>query len=125
MIRRPPRSTQSRSSAASDVYKRQTWGKPKPTLHHSPKIRNNISEQVRSDNYVKPFRVFHNPHRHSIDEIKLRFYIWIACGDFSEDLTPEAVNVRHGIHLVDARYVSLPSCSQVKRVLHHAFCPLS
>eukprot|EP01017_Pseudomicrothorax_dubius_P014970 TRINITY_DN17451_c0_g1_i3.p1 TRINITY_DN17451_c0_g1~~TRINITY_DN17451_c0_g1_i3.p1 ORF type:complete len:102 (-),score=21.24 TRINITY_DN17451_c0_g1_i3:38-343(-) len=29
MIRRPPRSTQSRSSAASDVYKRQTqstWG---------------------------------------------------------------------------------------------------
>src|SRR5450756_956317 len=26
MIRRPPRSTQSRSSAASDVYKRQVWG---------------------------------------------------------------------------------------------------
>src|SRR5450756_2975642 len=26
MIRRPPRSTQSRSSAASDVYKRQTYG---------------------------------------------------------------------------------------------------
>ena len=25
MIRRPPRSTQSRSSAASDVYKRQGW----------------------------------------------------------------------------------------------------
>eukprot|EP00657_Telonema_sp_P-1_P005503 TRINITY_DN2290_c0_g1_i3.p3 TRINITY_DN2290_c0_g1~~TRINITY_DN2290_c0_g1_i3.p3 ORF type:complete len:134 (+),score=21.42 TRINITY_DN2290_c0_g1_i3:65-466(+) len=25
MIRRPPRSTQSRSSAASDVYKRQVW----------------------------------------------------------------------------------------------------
>eukprot|EP00657_Telonema_sp_P-1_P012312 TRINITY_DN8812_c0_g1_i3.p1 TRINITY_DN8812_c0_g1~~TRINITY_DN8812_c0_g1_i3.p1 ORF type:complete len:117 (+),score=9.43 TRINITY_DN8812_c0_g1_i3:127-477(+) len=27
MIRRPPRSTQSRSSAASDVYKRQGYGK--------------------------------------------------------------------------------------------------
>src|SRR5450756_2956373 len=27
MIRRPPRSTQSRSSAASDVYKRQEFGK--------------------------------------------------------------------------------------------------
>src|SRR5450756_563435 len=27
MIRRPPRSTQSRSSAASDVYKRQVWGR--------------------------------------------------------------------------------------------------
>src|SRR5665809_158240 len=26
MIRRPPRSTQSRSSAASDVYKRQVYG---------------------------------------------------------------------------------------------------
>ena len=29
MIRRPPRSTQSRSSAASDVYKRQPKKKPK------------------------------------------------------------------------------------------------
>src|SRR5450756_3215403 len=28
MIRRPPRSTQSRSSAASDVYKRQVDGSP-------------------------------------------------------------------------------------------------
>src|SRR5450756_1149603 len=28
MIRRPPRSTQSRSSAASDVYKRQPWEGP-------------------------------------------------------------------------------------------------
>ena len=28
MIRRPPRSTQSRSSAASDVYKRQAYGLP-------------------------------------------------------------------------------------------------
>src|SRR5450756_2091810 len=28
MIRRPPRSTQSRSSAASDVYKRQVWAQP-------------------------------------------------------------------------------------------------
>mgnify|MGYP007112059935 CR=1 FL=1 len=28
MIRRPPRSTQSRSSAASDVYKRQAFDEP-------------------------------------------------------------------------------------------------
>ena len=28
MIRRPPRSTLDRSSAASDVYKRQIWGDP-------------------------------------------------------------------------------------------------
>eukprot|EP01016_Furgasonia_blochmanni_P012080 TRINITY_DN1572_c0_g1_i1.p3 TRINITY_DN1572_c0_g1~~TRINITY_DN1572_c0_g1_i1.p3 ORF type:complete len:111 (-),score=3.24 TRINITY_DN1572_c0_g1_i1:185-517(-) len=33
MIRRPPRSTQSRSSAASDVYKRQTLDTTRNTLH--------------------------------------------------------------------------------------------
>ena len=31
MIRRPPRSTLDRSSAASDVYKRQTCGRPRPS----------------------------------------------------------------------------------------------
>ena len=36
MIRRPPRSTQSRSSAASDVYKRQTGHRnPEARPHHS------------------------------------------------------------------------------------------
>src|SRR5450756_2996545 len=35
MIRRPPRSTQSRSSAASDVYKRQIQrGRPAPAHRH-------------------------------------------------------------------------------------------
>src|SRR5664280_2907954 len=34
MIRRPPRSTLSSSSAASDVYKRQVW-KPAPNLRTS------------------------------------------------------------------------------------------
>ena len=32
MIRRPPRSTLDRSSAASDVYKRQAWGGMQGTL---------------------------------------------------------------------------------------------
>src|SRR5450756_1492287 len=36
MIRRPPRSTQSRSSAASDVYKRQGLFRGHPTLSHVP-----------------------------------------------------------------------------------------
>src|SRR5450756_1343908 len=39
MIRLPPRSTQSRSSAASDVYKRQAYGMPSEGLvlfHYSP-----------------------------------------------------------------------------------------
>src|SRR5450756_2343858 len=36
MIRRPPRSTQSRSSAASDVYKRQDQGLDSRIGHHTP-----------------------------------------------------------------------------------------
>ena len=35
MIRRPPRSTQSRSSAASDVYKRQMYGSTRALLPHA------------------------------------------------------------------------------------------
>src|SRR5450756_3253078 len=42
MIRRPPRSTQSRSSAASDVYKRQiyTFGNEKQKQQYLPRIAN-------------------------------------------------------------------------------------
>ena len=36
MIRRPPRSTLSSSSAASDVYKRQTYGKGAPSPVYNP-----------------------------------------------------------------------------------------
>ena len=36
MIRRPPRSTQSRSSAASDVYKRQRLGYTKEKVGYTP-----------------------------------------------------------------------------------------
>ena len=36
MIRRPPRSTQSRSSAASDVYKRQLFGRRPPQSNYPP-----------------------------------------------------------------------------------------
>eukprot|EP00657_Telonema_sp_P-1_P008143 TRINITY_DN28794_c0_g1_i1.p2 TRINITY_DN28794_c0_g1~~TRINITY_DN28794_c0_g1_i1.p2 ORF type:complete len:115 (-),score=36.01 TRINITY_DN28794_c0_g1_i1:282-626(-) len=41
MIRRPPRSTQSRSSAASDVYKRQQRERPEPRnlIEHQHKRR--------------------------------------------------------------------------------------
>src|SRR5664280_3799507 len=35
MIRRPPRSTLSSSSAASDVYKRQVLYQPQPDQHHA------------------------------------------------------------------------------------------
>ena len=36
MIRRPPRSTLDRSSAASDVYKRQDWDIPTPDWDNAP-----------------------------------------------------------------------------------------
>src|SRR5450756_3015157 len=39
MIRRPPRSTQSRSSAASDVYKRQTYGRQRDGCRATEVVR--------------------------------------------------------------------------------------
>ena len=44
MIRRPPRSTQSRSSAASDVYKRQRKGFQKVLDNPSKHGRENVNE---------------------------------------------------------------------------------
>src|SRR5450756_3147661 len=38
MIRRPPRSTQSRSSAASDVYKRQTYAEAAELAYNGAKV---------------------------------------------------------------------------------------
>src|SRR5665809_166647 len=38
MIRRPPRSTQSRSSSASDVYKRQRQRKPRLRSNWMPRL---------------------------------------------------------------------------------------
>ena len=60
MIRRPPRSTQSRSSAASDVYKRQVTGTftdvsviasyiPKPTINISVGFNNEHTNQESLD----------------------------------------------------------------------------
>src|SRR5665213_3922199 len=56
MIRRPPRSTQSRSSAASDVYKRQVFQRPNPfpksiydNVAWAPRIlglKSNLDERV-------------------------------------------------------------------------------
>ena len=46
MIRRPPRSTQSRSSAASDVYKRQTY---LPLRFDKPTSRATASVYVQTD----------------------------------------------------------------------------
>src|SRR5450756_2644656 len=45
MIRRPPRSTQSRSSAASDVYKRQPL--PSPPTEQSPDRRRLVCRERR------------------------------------------------------------------------------
>ena len=49
MIRRPPRSTQSRSSAASDVYKRQS----KDSGEIMPEKRVNIDKSLRKKGFRK------------------------------------------------------------------------
>eukprot|EP01015_Nassula_variabilis_P010216 TRINITY_DN1815_c0_g1_i12.p7 TRINITY_DN1815_c0_g1~~TRINITY_DN1815_c0_g1_i12.p7 ORF type:complete len:100 (-),score=25.59 TRINITY_DN1815_c0_g1_i12:412-711(-) len=66
MIRRPPRSTQSRSSAASDVYKRQVHGE----LIFQNEIQNRIINRSNSvcscDGYSK------SKHQMSARQIQLR-----------------------------------------------------
>src|SRR5450756_3093386 len=56
MIRRPPRSTQSRSSAASDVYKRQIGS----GLRHVPELENIRWSVVRTHyrSHRSPLRAF-------------------------------------------------------------------
>ena len=58
MIRRPPRSTQSRSSAASDVYKRQERGS---SCYRSPSIR----RIARYPDYTDCSNRKRHPHRSS------------------------------------------------------------
>src|SRR5450756_2888838 len=48
MIRRPPRSTQSRSSAASDVYKRQPWNSAPNAAGTSARTRMSLSYRCMS-----------------------------------------------------------------------------
>ena len=49
MIRRPPRSTQSRSSAASDVYKRQILYDTKTVRHTSVYSQDKNTLRIRCD----------------------------------------------------------------------------
>src|SRR5680860_669861 len=63
MIRRPPRSTQSRSSAASDVYKRQLLEKgqkPLPAPPHYP--RRPAPRHVTSPRPASPQHAAADPH---------------------------------------------------------------
>eukprot|EP00657_Telonema_sp_P-1_P001331 TRINITY_DN13134_c0_g1_i1.p1 TRINITY_DN13134_c0_g1~~TRINITY_DN13134_c0_g1_i1.p1 ORF type:complete len:103 (-),score=50.82 TRINITY_DN13134_c0_g1_i1:117-425(-) len=52
MIRRPPRSTQSRSSAASDVYKRQSRDSPVDALPSLSMLQPQLSTQLSRAHYV-------------------------------------------------------------------------
>src|SRR5450756_2428212 len=47
MIRRPPRSTQSRSSAASDVYKRQEVVRPARLVVVTPALAAQVAQAVK------------------------------------------------------------------------------
>src|SRR5450756_282320 len=54
MIRRPPRSTQSRSSAASDVYKRQGLGRVASNTDFAAEVVDSVT--TADDPYLDSFR---------------------------------------------------------------------
>ncbi len=55
MIRRPPRSTLDRSSAASDVYKRQIWAKHWYTnVHNSTGFQTYQEETIDLPDHLNP-----------------------------------------------------------------------
>eukprot|EP00657_Telonema_sp_P-1_P009392 TRINITY_DN3573_c0_g1_i1.p1 TRINITY_DN3573_c0_g1~~TRINITY_DN3573_c0_g1_i1.p1 ORF type:complete len:105 (+),score=37.58 TRINITY_DN3573_c0_g1_i1:128-442(+) len=61
MIRRPPRSTQSRSSAASDVYKRQVRGRTWVIAQDGLYLIMNIFGKKGELQYVKSNKVKYRP----------------------------------------------------------------
>src|SRR5665811_2627844 len=66
MIRRPPRSTRVRSSAASDVYKRQGAGGQRPVIvdpaeRMAPFVRTEAGERIGDKTVAERFR------RHALD----------------------------------------------------------
>src|SRR5450756_2848127 len=83
MIRRPPRSTQSRSSAASDVYKRQGFtGKPpyRAVITHGFTVDGEGRKMSKSlGNAIDPREVY---SRSGADILRL----WTASTDYSSDI---------------------------------------
>ena len=75
MIRRPPRSTQSRSSAASDVYKRQDY--LSPWLH----LR-------RTESGIQLVGLFHENHDDKA--------VAAAARDYGVNVSPLSIQYRHG-----------------------------
>src|SRR5680860_346111 len=72
MIRRPPRSTQSRSSAASDVYKRQAINAPvQGTAADVMRIAmNKVYEYISSNNLKEDVRMLLQVHDEIVFEIR-------------------------------------------------------
>ena len=80
MIRRPPRSTQSRSSAASDVYKRQALLQDKSPydsyIHAVENAKKSYDKRPYSDELVHFKRILTgNIHRLPEDEIQSSGYV--------------------------------------------------
>src|SRR5450756_1470333 len=88
MIRRPPRSTQSRSSAASDVYKRQT----------QQEIKDAVAKVLKPEVFARTYsNVFEGPERWRTMPVPPgELYAWEAASTyvheppFFEDLSMEA-----------------------------------
>ena len=66
MIRRPPRSTLDRSSAASDVYKRQEINKLKTSYIFDKRIKKHIDNLKKSASEINQFLNDYDNNRHNI-----------------------------------------------------------
>src|SRR5450756_232167 len=87
MIRRPPRSTQSRSSAASDVYKRHLLDKP--CLHH-PLALNHRIRHYPAHERGRAYRVVVSGY-YVIDLVRVTVGV-----DQSHDWYTQIARLRHG-----------------------------
>ena len=131
MIRRPPRSTQSRSSAASDVYKRQRLGYDKSSglvyfnditseifSFHIEKVLKELKPFAVYQNDGRPFILFFEQRNQSIRE-ELDIKIWNSQIPIAIFCTENTIEIYNGTSLnlnkflLDQLYnQSLSDCSE-------------
>src|SRR5450756_3108727 len=107
MIRRPPRSTQSRSSAASDVYKRQDHiaAIAAAVAPHRPRIVPAIEPRLRLSG-LEPFELtpaipFVNIGERTNVTGSARFRKLVTAGDYTAALQVARDQVENGAQIID------------------------
>ena len=72
-------------------------------LNHRTQVGDNIAEHITRHDDIKPLRVFHHPHRRSIDKGVFLLNIGEILADFVEDALPEIVRERQYVRLIAKR----------------------